>query len=377
MSFPRMFGVTKVIAVALLTISITYVSPAWAENPDLGVKVMTRNMYPGADLAVLATVKSESELQAAVAGVIQKVVQSRIPDRAALLAAEIAASEPDLVALQEATRWEIQTADGLLVLDQLDLLLTSLEAMGLHYKVAVVQPLTEVEIPGAATYADHDAILMRSDLPPGHMMTLGSEKHTYEALMTFPVLGDVITVYRGWIAIDVKIRGARFKFANTHLEAPLAGVPETQALQFVQATELVQGLTETTLPIILAGDFNSDAEPTKLYPPDATDSYDLIVASGYADAWHTLFPDDHGYTWPLLSEAGEPATPIERIDLIFSKGPIPLSIARTGTDPVGGLFASDHVGVVASFELSNYRPDISRGNYRRTTKSEGKSARRH
>jgi endonuclease/exonuclease/phosphatase family metal-dependent hydrolase len=52
-------------------------------------------------------------------------------------------------------------------------------------------------------------------------------------------------------------------------------------------------------------------------------------------------------------------TPIERIDLIFAAGPTALSVALTGTTAgEQGIFASDHVGVVADFALDNHRPNV-------------------
>jgi len=350
-------GALKRISVSIL-ICFAFVSQVSAENPDLQATVMTRNMYTGADFGAVAAATNEAEFQSAVLTTIERVLQSRIPDRAALIAAEIAAAQPDLVALQEATVWEIQTESGPVVLDQLELLLASLEALGLHYRAAAVHTLTTVVIEDAVTYSDRDVILARSDLPPGHMKILGTETHLYDALLPFDVLDTEIEILRGWMAVDVKIRGARFKFVNTHLEAPLAGIPETKDIQEAQATQLVEDLEATTLPIILAGDFNSDAEPTQYYPPDATLSYSLIVASGYVDAWEQLFPDDPGFSWPLMSEAGDALEPMERIDLIFAKGPWALSIAKTGELPASdGLFASDHAGIVAALSLENHRPE--------------------
>jgi endonuclease/exonuclease/phosphatase family metal-dependent hydrolase len=356
----KLLGAVNLIAVAVISICITFTSPAWAENPDLEVKVMTRNMYMGAELGLLATAGDEQQLAEKVSIVLHQAIESRIPDRAALIAAEIARTRPDLVALQEATLWTIETESGSFILDQLDDLMDSLKASGLHYRVAVDQELANLEMPGVASYTDRDVILVRSDLPPGHLKILGTETHKYENYMGFPVLDNVVPAWRGWIAVDVKIRGARFKFVNTHLEAPIDGVPQTQLLQVAQAMELVEDLKATSLPIILVGDFNSDAEPTLGTPADETYSYYYILGSGYDDAWHELRPADHGYSWPLFMEspqAGEGVVPVERIDLIFSNGFEATSIARTGVNPVHGLFASDHAGMVAEFSLTNHRPD--------------------
>ena len=133
----------------------------------------------------------------------------------------------------------------------------------------------------------------------------------------------------------------------------------TQAIQFAQAMQLVSDLEETRLPIILAGDFNSDAEPTANYLPDETLSYYYIAGSGFVDAWHELHPDaDYGYTWPLFFEDPMSDQDLgdfqERIDLIFSNELEVVSIEKIGADPVEGLYASDHAGVVAEYELARH-----------------------
>jgi endonuclease/exonuclease/phosphatase family metal-dependent hydrolase len=118
------------------------------------------------------------------------------------------------------------------------------------------------------------------------------------------------------------------------------------------------------VPIILAGDFNSAAEPSEYYPSDGTSSYGYIAAN-FLDAWDAIHPSDPGYTWPLFGEdymSGYSVTPFERIDLIFSRGLKPLSVISTGTRPDSkGVYASDHVGVVADFDLENHRPNKPKG----------------
>jgi endonuclease/exonuclease/phosphatase family metal-dependent hydrolase len=334
--------------------------PALQANPrdrcdhnDVSVTVMTRNMFPGADLGIMAGA-DESNLQELVQIVMTSVVQSRIPQRAAQIAAEISANKPDLVALQEATTWKFRGAHGWVVLDQLDLLMDSLRKTGAHYRIAVVQDLTDIQIPDLISYTDHDVILVRSDTP---LNVLRTETNIYDASMSFPSMGSEIQVLRGWIAIDVKKNGHRFKFVNTHLEAPLEGMPETQDLQVAQAAQLIEDLSSTKLPVILAGDFNSDAEPTDGYPPDETASYGLLVRYGYSDAWVDTHIDDrvydHGYSWPLfLEQTGEITNPIERIDLVFLRGLEAISMKRTGLKPAGGLYASDHAGMVAEIQFT-------------------------
>jgi endonuclease/exonuclease/phosphatase family metal-dependent hydrolase len=86
-------------------------------------------------------------------------------------------------------------------------------------------------------------------------------------------------VLRGWCSIDVQVRGRWFRFINAHLEEALpAGFPD---IQFYQAAEILGGPANISLPVILAGDFNSDANGN--YGPAV---YPLLVGpGGFQDAW--------------------------------------------------------------------------------------------
>ena len=345
---------------------IGFNSVALAESDKLAVRVMTRNVDAGTDLQYVAGAQTIDDFVAGVLSTIAEVDASNIAARAKRLAAEITQTKPDLIALQEVTYWDIEDNSGHRIYDQLQLLRNALHKAGQHYAVAAIQTLTDlpVEIPGLfnVRFTDFNAILVRTDLPPGHLMVLGSETHLYENFLTYYPAGNELAAPNGWMAIDVKIRGSRFKFANTHLLSALPGdyFDATAAVQLAQADELLDGLSGSRLPIILAGDCNSAAEPYKYYPSDATSSYGYIAAR-FLDAWDAIHPSDHGYTWPLFWEdwmSGDSVAPFERIDHIFSKGPMPLSIKHTGTSPNSkGMYASDHVGVVADFELETQHPD--------------------
>jgi endonuclease/exonuclease/phosphatase family metal-dependent hydrolase len=351
MRIQKVFGVMGFIAVAVLSVCIVFASSAAAKPGDFAIKVMTRNMDAGTDFNLFGTHGFEE----AVGLTLEEAISSRIPKRAARVAIEIAKTRPDLVALQEVTTWKIESGRRTIVLDQLELLMDALRAAGVHYRVAAVQDLTEIEIPDIATYSDHNAILVRSDRL---LNVVGSETHIFDNLMPFPTPGGDIPVVTGWMAVDIKIHKAHFKFVNTHLSSAIASIPETAQLQLSQAAQLVDDLQATELPIILAGDFNSDAEPTHNYPADATESYGYIAWSGYVDAWEKLRPADFGYTWPLFGEdqmSGHDVSSFqERIDLIFSNKLEAVSIEKIGADPVRGIYASDHAGVVAEFELENH-----------------------
>jgi endonuclease/exonuclease/phosphatase family metal-dependent hydrolase len=329
-----------VAAAAACMVSVSPLAAVPADNGKAPVRVMTRNMDAGTDLNYFMAY----DFGTAVSMTVSEVLASDIPGRAALLAAEISEFQPDLVALQEVTTWTI----GGQTFDQLAFLMGELDRLHQHYRVAEIQELTSIDITLAEVgYTDHDAILVRTDT--GKLEVLGTEKHLYETLLPFPLPdGGSIDIKHGWIAADIRVKDSRFKFVTTHLESGVPGLPQLQQPQFAQAAELMRRLLWVKTPIILAGDFNSDAEPTHYFPPDATWSYPLISLF-YTDAWQLLHPTKPGYTWPLFPEDDsvyKRPIPLERIDLIFSRGLKVRAIDRTGMD---SPYASDHAGVVADY----------------------------
>jgi len=113
-----------------------------------------------------------------------------------------------------------------------------------------------------------------------------------------------------------------------------------------QAGELTAVLNATALPVVLAGDFNSNAEAG----PEQTASVGLILGAGFADVWRLFNAPGTGFTWPLYFEdiASGPAIPNERIDLIFTRNVRVLNVDDTGT---AAPFASDHAGVAAIVQV--------------------------
>src|SRR2546423_764798 len=74
----------------------------------LPISVYTRNLYLGADITPLISVPSASGVPAVAATLWQQVQASDFPARAQVLAGEIVARAPDLVALQEVTLYRRQ-----------------------------------------------------------------------------------------------------------------------------------------------------------------------------------------------------------------------------------------------------------------------------
>src|SRR6516225_5523695 len=102
-------GTKTVLAVLAILASVL----AWGSAPvraddndgDLGrdkVRVLTQNMYIGADLTPIALAKTFPQFQDAITTVTQNIVATKPAERAAAMAAEIAKQRPDFVALHEA-----------------------------------------------------------------------------------------------------------------------------------------------------------------------------------------------------------------------------------------------------------------------------------
>lgn len=333
-------------------------------NRDRVVTVMTRNLDAGSDFeyviqAVTGHTPTDAELLAAVSQTFGEMVASNIPLRAQGIAAEIATYHPDLVGLQEITTLRTgpfgQAADTVMV-DGLQSLLKALADQGLHYKLVAVQTNAAVDLPAVdatgafitAGFTDYDAVLARSDLPVSQMQIFNVAKNHFTTILPFTV-GDVTVPFlRGWISMEVQIRGIRYKFVTTHLETL------SPYIQNYQAQELLAGPLQSNLPVILVGDLNSDASsPSWDNGPAILD----LLAAGYQDVWFILRPLDPGLTWRLFAE-DPPGTamPSQRIDLILTAGAgiKNKAITATGLAPFNGAWSSDHAGVYGQFVILPY-----------------------
>src|SRR5262249_35293714 len=93
--------VAVVLTAAAVAVPAAMATPA---KPPKGhqITVMTRNLYLGTDLTPIFTAPNAPAMFAAVASRWAQTQANDFPARAQALADEIAASEPDLVGLQEA-----------------------------------------------------------------------------------------------------------------------------------------------------------------------------------------------------------------------------------------------------------------------------------
>jgi endonuclease/exonuclease/phosphatase family metal-dependent hydrolase len=162
--------------------------------------------------------------------------------------------------------------------------------------------------------------------------------------------GQFVTIVRGWSSVDVRSRGLNFRFINTHLEQE--GL--FNQIQIAQGNEILSGPANTSLPVILVGDYNSKADGT------GTPTYSNLIGAGFTDAWSVTHPEELGNTFghePLLLNTTVELT--QRIDLVLFRGSLSDSLSAVNSDVVGdeledrtpsGLWPSDHAGVVTTLK---------------------------
>ncbi|MHB8577260.1 MAG: endonuclease/exonuclease/phosphatase family protein [Dehalococcoidia bacterium] len=346
---------------ALLVLTMTgltapLASPASANEDRPGIPVLTRNLDAGTDFGPVFAATSTAALLAAVVTTYAEVQASTIPERAAAVAREIGQQQPLLVGLQEVSLWRTgplfqpTPSATTVTFDALQSLLDALAQQGLHYAPLAIATNSDAELPDVAIGADvrttdRDVLLVRMDLG-GQLEWSNIRVQHFTATLTFPspTLGNV-RVPRSWLSVDVTYHGKAFRFITTHLESVSA------AIQAAQGAELVQGPGMTTLPVVLAGDFNAAA----VGGPDQTPTYGNLLAAGFRDAWSATHPATQpGYTWPLHGE--DPytprTTPTERIDLVLLRNGVEAEAVqlignRLADRTPSGLWPSDHAGVVA------------------------------
>ena len=356
----RQKSIVHILSLAITLLSLPFLHAATAPQcaqRDRSVKVMTRNLDAGSDFGYVLQAASNpdpTQLLLAITYTFQEMVNSNIPQRAKLIANEIHFAQPDLIGLQEITTLRTGTyghpADTVVV-DGLQSLRQELAARGLHYKAIAVQTNAVVDLPALDSsgnlitvgFTDYDAILARTDLPVSDFKLSNIAMQHFTAVLSFTVAEQSIPFLRGWISVDVKDRGKQYRFVTTHMET---FSPDIQAMQ---TEELLAGPLMADIPVILAGDLNSDAnQPSWANGP----AFGILQAAGARDVWSHL-RNIPGLTWPLFAEdPPRPANLLQRIDLVLTlgKGLRDAKIARTGVLPTTtGAWGSDHTGVVAKF----------------------------
>jgi endonuclease/exonuclease/phosphatase family metal-dependent hydrolase len=345
-------------SLSLVTLFVTLALSPLAHAQKATVKVMTYNVFQGTDFIEVLTAQTLEQYLAGAQATLDEVNASNLPLRMTAIAHQIAITQPDLVGIQEATLWRYGLGPNPtdVLYDPLQELLDALAAQGQHYAAAVV--VDEYELQGPMPDLMHflrangrNVLLARTDR--ADLVVTNPQTAPFHYLFQIPsaVLGNPI-IKRGWGSVDVNLHGQEFRFIVTHLENPIAQVPETYALIQLQAKELSDVPASTNLPVILVGDFNAIAnEPTD--PSNAT--YEEMLNLGFGDAWiDRNRPPLPGLTWPLI-DSSTVDTATQRIDFVFLRGHVTAREARLAgdakQDQVDGMWPSDHAGLRALLQI--------------------------
>ena len=318
--------------------------------PERELTVMTYNVYVGSRAEELLSVENLIEVPSEVAKMYNNVIASDFPARAGAIAASIKAYQPHLIGLQEISLIRRQSPGNSItdrtpdaqeiVIDFLKVLLDALGAEGLAYQVAVKVENFDVEMPMFAEtgivdvrLTDFDVLLARSDVAVSRPMHANYRNTMHIERLT-------LEIKRGYAAVDATVAGQTYHIVNTHLESFVKDI------RVAQMQELVDYLSDETLPILVLGDFNTPA-------PDGT-AYQLMLSAGYVDLWQM---DAQG-TGNTCCQDGDLRNAVslhyERIDQIFARNLQPPAVLLTQTlgdipeDKLpSGFWPSDHAGVVA------------------------------
>ena len=342
--------VASLVAACLL---IALLGPAAAVSqaratPKPDVSVMSRNLYLGADIIKLVGAPDVAGEQLQVAALLGTVERTNFPVRAKALAQEIATTRPDIIGLQEVARYyrSVDATPGQAatrpLYDWMALLQKQLRARRQSYRIAAEQTELDITVPSADGYGLRlklgNAVLVRT----GKGARISGVKRLsglFKDQLQVQLPSGRVDLHRGYAGIDGKVAGRSFRFLDPHAEAYSAAAAKGQFQQL-----LAGAAKSTRLPIIIAGDFNSD-------PADAEpNAYRAITDAGFVDTGRRVATCCQNET--LSNPASELKTWIDHI-VIRPRAKL-LSTRIFGNRPsdrIGGLWPSDHAGVIATMRL--------------------------
>jgi endonuclease/exonuclease/phosphatase family metal-dependent hydrolase len=347
------------------------------------VRVMTRNLYLGADLGPAMESTSTAGFIEANGGIIRAVEASNFPVRAKGLAQEILEKEPDLIGLQEAALWR-EAAPSLgpvfsgrpeatkVKYDFIKLLLAQLNKGKARYRLVVAQDEFDFEapadangvpgdgpsVPGLLENAEvngrltmRDAILARVG---ADVKTSNPKMGHFEHLQVSKVAGSKeIAITRGWVSVEATVRGSRrFRFVDTHLES-FDNEAVYPSIRAQQASELVApgGPVSGKLPVILVGDLNSDVK-TEVKPGDGQ-AYRVLTQAGLRER-STYQPLGCCIEGTEDLRGGSVADFNHKVDHIMTDAPKQVKLlesAVTGRSKHDGYWDSDHAGLFSALSI--------------------------
>jgi endonuclease/exonuclease/phosphatase family metal-dependent hydrolase len=387
----NLFSLNRCNAWLIVTVLTLFLLPLPAAMAKKGghhhiqVRVMTRNLYLGADIfrvveAAMNPVPNPDGLDVprAVAEVFRIMQATNFYDRAESIADEIAMTTPDVIGIQEASTYYVQTpsdfplgnpvAASEVFIDFYTVLNAALEARGLNYQAFAVahadieMPMVDPASPiglSDVRLVDHDMILVKKKLAASLVAA-----DNYQTNLRMDIAGVPVVFNRGYLVVDVAIKHHTYRFVNTHLE--IRGAPGSpfrffQAVQMHELLSTVAALTQDDpRPVIMVGDFNSAPDDVPGTAVDYYPPYQQALDAGFLDAWLEQRRYDEGYTSGFDEFVSDPTAQLtSRIDHVFLDGGNE-AIERVKAMVVGdevadmtpnGLWPSDHAGVVARIKF--------------------------
>jgi hypothetical protein len=157
-------------------------------------------------------------------------------------------------------------------------LLAELQRLGHRYQAVSILPNLDAQAPsstGASVRITiRTVIIARSNSDDVELSNIQAQEYLDVASFATPV-GIAIPNQRGWTSVDVKVNNRVVRFITTHLD-------QSTPINALQISELLQTATNTSLPVILVGDFNVGAN----LPADPSfANYQTLLNGGFVDAW--------------------------------------------------------------------------------------------
>ena len=380
------------------TLSILLLTPiSYAQADIQPIKVMSRNLYLGADVGVaLAKIPN---MPAAAQFMWDQVQQTDFSKRKKILADQIRAESPDVIGIQEATIWYCKAnfwskktevfnfTQELLAELKGDYIIAEkngVQANNPGYSIGPISFLTTVKDPETfqelfgqdkadCGFQIGDALLIKKELAQ-YVNQVGNSE--YESI--YKVVPTIMEINRGYTWADITMQGTNVRFISTHLESLWDENKTPKAAD--QARQLIEDIKSTKSPIVLIGDFNSDPrdprpldapnpgeQPTvsEKCPAGATDcnAYKILRDAGFTDAGPDA-SEASSYTWGMNALLTGPDSKrkvaaaamgnnfgfTDRLDYIFVKNGIEVATARTFGQ--GAPYGSDHAGVIAELNVT-------------------------
>jgi endonuclease/exonuclease/phosphatase family metal-dependent hydrolase len=380
------------------TLSLLLLAPIFPAQADTQpIKVMSRNLYLGADVGVaLAKIPN---MPAAAQFMWDQVQKTDFSKRKKILADQIRAESPDVIGIQEATIWYCKAkfwSKKTEVFNFTQELLAELkgdyiiaekdgaQANNPGYSIGPISFLTTVKDPETfqklfgqdkadCGFQIGDALIIKKELSQ-YVNQVGNSE--YESI--YKVVPTLMEINRGYTWADITMQGTNVRFISTHLESLWDENKTPKAAD--QAQQLVADVKSTKSPIVLIGDFNSDPrDPRPLDAPNPGEqptasekcpaganicnAYKIMRDAGFTDAGPDA-SEASSYTWGMdaLLTGADPkrkaaATAMgnsfgftDRLDYIFVKNGIDVATARTFGQ--GAPYGSDHAGVIAELNVT-------------------------